>query len=187
MVTEKGRREDHTEKHTRRIFLKRYWLGKQEGLDFVSSHNQCSLKTKVLKVSVLGWHKAWRAPPYTSREGRQTTWGQMAWKWLFEEHLWHTMRRLFNLLRVYPWETAFIEIPFRVQSSWLVPFQSATLRITQNNLWETNLLIPHPTLLHNGRTALLSQACLSPSVVGSFSRRPAQTCAHNTSPDQRGL
>ena len=49
------------------------------------------------------------------------------------------------------------------------------------------LLTPSPILLCSGGTALLSQGCLSPSVVGPSPRRPAQTLAHTTSPDQRFL
>jgi len=45
-------------------------LGKQEGLNFVSSCNQGGLKPGVLNVSVLGWDRAWRALPCSWREGR---------------------------------------------------------------------------------------------------------------------
>lgn len=50
-----------------------------------------------------------------------------------------------------------------------------------------NLITPSPTLLCCGRTVLLSQTCLSSSVVGPFLRRPAEAPAHTTSPNQRVL
>lgn len=60
MVVEKGmcergrktEREEHRELICR-IFPQSHWLGKQDGLDFVSSCNHQGLKPRVLKVSRL--------------------------------------------------------------------------------------------------------------------------------------
>lgn len=85
VLGERQKREEHTGEHTRRTFPQSHWLGKQEGLIFVSSCNQLGLKHGVLKVSRLGRDRSLRVLPYSWREGRQTTLGQMAWKQLSEE------------------------------------------------------------------------------------------------------
>ena len=48
------------------------------------------------------------------------------------------------------------------------------------------LFTPSPTLRYSGRSDL-SQACLCPSLISPCPRRPEQTPAHTTPPDQRVL
>jgi len=65
--------------------------------------------------------------------------------------------------------------------------QNQLREATQHRHWLHNMLTPRPTPLHSGRTALLRQICLGPSMTVPSSRRPAQTPAHTTFPDQRVL
>lgn len=54
MITENSEGERSTQGNTQgEHFPQRHWLGKQEGLDFMSSCNQRGLKQGVLKVSGL--------------------------------------------------------------------------------------------------------------------------------------
>ena len=68
-------REEHTGECTKRTFPQSHWLGKQEGLKFVSYCNQRGLKPEVLKVGRIGCNRAQRALHCSWREGRQITWG----------------------------------------------------------------------------------------------------------------
>ena len=54
-VVEKGQETDQlTGQHMRKMIPHSNWLGKQEGLNFMSSCNQMGLKPGIFKVSVLG-------------------------------------------------------------------------------------------------------------------------------------
>ena len=55
VVAEKG--GGHTGECTQRMLPQSHWLGKREGLNFMSSCNQGGLKAGVLKVSGLGWNR----------------------------------------------------------------------------------------------------------------------------------
>lgn len=51
IITKKDEREERRGEHTRRMFPHSYWLGKQEGLNFVSPCNQRGLKPDLLTLS----------------------------------------------------------------------------------------------------------------------------------------
>lgn len=52
------KRGAHSGECTRRTFPHGHWLGKREGLEFVSSCNKQGLKPGALKVKGLGWDRA---------------------------------------------------------------------------------------------------------------------------------
>lgn len=82
-----------------------------------------------------------------------------------------------------------------VPASWFMSFPSpahqSKHRAICGNQCKTDtgslMFIPNLTPLHCGKIALLSQTCLSPSVVGLSPRRPAQAPARTMSPNQRVL
>lgn len=63
--------EEHTWACTRRTFPHSYWLGKFDGLNFISSCNQWGLKPGVIKVTRRGWDRAWKALGCPWRKGTQ--------------------------------------------------------------------------------------------------------------------
>lgn len=116
------------------------------------------------------------------------TWGQTAWIQRFEEHLGHK-RGLFAFLEhilrgsIYggapPWTKELAgAISFHCPSA---ETQSHTLETVRQHHWLPNLLMPSSTTPCSRRTALLSQACHSPSMMGLSPRPPGQVPAHTTS------
>ena len=147
-------REEHVGEHIRRAPPQIPWVGKQEGLNFMSSCNQQGLKSGVLKISGLGWDGArgyYCALP-GKKEGKQPGDRQ------------HGNSDLKNAWREYRGEIIdYFKRTFQGQRSWLVPFPSPDPqhkhRATygrKHQHWLPNLLIPSSTHLSSGRTALLS-------------------------------
>ena len=109
-----------------KINLYSNWLGKQQGLSFMSSGNQWGLKPRVLKISVLGSWRAWRAlglflERRQANIPRHTVWTQWS-----EERLTHTVGRLVAHFRVCLREVAFMERLLWEQRNWQAQFPSPT-------------------------------------------------------------
>ena len=79
-----------------------HWLGKQEGLNYLSSCSQQRLKPEVLSISRLdsGSLEVLGLPSERDKTGKQP--GGRLWKQQSEECLGHTVRRLFALLGACP-------------------------------------------------------------------------------------
>ena len=100
-VVGKGEREKGTGEHTKRTFPHSHWLGKQEGLHFVSSCNQQCVKSGVFKGIRFSWFRALRySTAHGQRAGKQrgsiqhgysglkSAWGtQWGDQLLFSEHV----------------------------------------------------------------------------------------------------
>ena len=102
------------------MFSQSHWLGKWEGLNFMSSYNQQGLKPTVLKVRRLCWDRAWRALHCSWREGSQTILRQTSWKQPSEENAWGAQGIDYILFS----EAVFTEKPLWEQKSWLPPLPS---------------------------------------------------------------
>lgn len=124
-VTEKSKREEHVGECTKRTFPESPWLGRLEGLNFMSCCNRWGLMPRVLKVCGLGWNKAWRALLCSWRKGRQTTPRLTVWKQWSEESRGHTLTLLWGL----PWEAAFTEMPLQDEVAGKCLFYSPPLSI----------------------------------------------------------
>ena len=185
MVVEMGKRErSHTGECTRRTFPQSHWLEIQEGLHFLSSWNQHGLKPGVWKVSELAWgraRRAWATPREKADKPRVRQHRNSNLK-----NAWGTQGgRLVAILEMFPgrqhsWKfllgtkgTGWCRFPPLLLSINTEPLEeTSSAHIELDRHWLPNLLTPGPTSLCSDGTALLSQACLSPTAMGLFPINP---------------
>lgn len=87
---------------------------KMKGADF-GLFAPAKLKDWSFKGWWLGWDGALKGLPYSWREGRGVTWGQLAWS---EECLRLIGETLFTLLRAHLWEVVFTKMPLWGQKAF---------------------------------------------------------------------